>query len=269
VAYTPDWVKLADALKRVVGVSDDEAKLDICRAIADGRIGIRLAIAEQSARTVAKVFADWSQLVAETQGLVPRSPRQKADNQAAPLESYECLEGANIKVPKHLLPNDFDWENSRPLKPWQTGRRVWKYDEGHSFTWTDRPILFVELRTTDLIALMQRTYTSASPEGAAVQPSREGLVEAPETTGIARLTKPKRGRPAIYNWLGVKVRLRTYVTENGPLQTLEELLQKCADFAAELHPKKHTPDDATIREAIKTHALDNAAAFAPGKSPGK
>jgi hypothetical protein len=81
----------------------------------------------------------------------------------------------------------------------------------------------------------------------------------------APLTKPKRGRPAEYNWNCVKARLADYVSQNGPIRTSEELLQKCADFASDLHPKKSTPSDKTIREAIKTHALDGAAGFVSGK----
>jgi hypothetical protein len=80
-----------------------------------------------------------------------------------------------------------------------------------------------------------------------------------------QLKKPKRGRPAEYNWDGVGARLRTYVSEHGPMQTLGELLQKCADFACELHPANRTPDDKTIREAIETHALGAAAGLDPGK----
>jgi hypothetical protein len=75
----------------------------------------------------------------------------------------------------------------------------------------------------------------------------------------------KRGRPAEYNWSGVKKRLESYASENGPVRTLDELLQKVADFAHDLHPRKKTPSDKTIRDAIKTHALDKAAGFAPGK----
>ena len=77
----------------------------------------------------------------------------------------------------------------------------------------------------------------------------------------------KRGRPAEYNWVGVKAKLKIYVSTNGPIQTRVELIQKCADFAYELHPgkKKKTPDDKTIREAIKTHALDAAVGLDPGK----
>lgn len=81
----------------------------------------------------------------------------------------------------------------------------------------------------------------------------------------ARLKKPKRGRPAEYNWRGVKSRLAAYVSQHGPVRSSDELLQKCADFASELHPKSSTPSDKTIREAIKTHALDVAAGVVPGK----
>ena len=64
----------------------------------------------------------------------------------------------------------------------------------------------------------------------------------------------------------MKVRLAAYVAEHGPIQTSSELLQKCADFARELDKKKRTPDDSTIRDAIKTHALNVAAGSVPGKS---
>jgi|SoiMethySBSTD1v2_1073268.scaffolds.fasta_scaffold337466_1 hypothetical protein len=75
----------------------------------------------------------------------------------------------------------------------------------------------------------------------------------------------KRGRPAEYNWLGVKKKIEAYVSKNGPVKTLDELLQKCADFAHELHRGEKTPDDATTRSAIKTHGLAVAARFDPGK----
>jgi hypothetical protein len=81
----------------------------------------------------------------------------------------------------------------------------------------------------------------------------------------ATLQKPKRGRPPEYNWQGVKARLTTYVAENGPVQTFQELMQKCADFATDLHPERKTPDDATIRAAIKKHELHFPAGFVPGK----
>jgi hypothetical protein len=84
--------------------------------------------------------------------------------------------------------------------------------------------------------------------------------------GETLLKKAKRGRPPDYNWDGVKTRLATYVALHGPIQTANELMQKCWDFASELHPKQRTPDDSTIRSAIETYALNVAAGRIPGKS---
>jgi hypothetical protein len=86
-----------------------------------------------------------------------------------------------------------------------------------------------------------------------------------QNTAIAESKKPTRGRPPEYNWDGVKSRLAAYASQHGPVQTLDELLQKTADFANELHPQHKTPSDKTMREAIKAHALNIAAGFSPGK----
>jgi hypothetical protein len=47
VAYTRNWMALADALKRVVasGVTKKEAKTDLCGAIADREMPVQLTIA--------------------------------------------------------------------------------------------------------------------------------------------------------------------------------------------------------------------------------
>jgi hypothetical protein len=79
------------------------------------------------------------------------------------------------------------------------------------------------------------------------------------------LEKPKRGRPPEYNWSGVRERLTEYASTNGPVQKLDELLEKCGDFACELHPKNERPDDSTIRAAIEKHGLDTAARMVSGK----
>jgi hypothetical protein len=83
--------------------------------------------------------------------------------------------------------------------------------------------------------------------------------------GAAQLKKPKRGRPAEYNWVGVKSKLRTHVKQHGPVQILDDLLQMCSDFASELHPEGKTPDLSTIRAAIKKHGLDVVAGMGRGK----
>ena len=80
-----------------------------------------------------------------------------------------------------------------------------------------------------------------------------------------KLEKPKLGRPPEYNWHGVETLLRAYVDKHGPVKYSGELMQKCAEFASDLHPTKKMPSDKTIRDAITTHALDAAAGFIPGK----
>jgi hypothetical protein len=104
MAYVSDWERLSDALKRVRidGIADDEAKLDISRAIADKKIRVRLTVAIGP-----DVFTAHLQLVAKVQGL-GSDPKHSAQN-------VECFEGANVKIPNQLTPDDFDWENSRPV----------------------------------------------------------------------------------------------------------------------------------------------------------
>ena len=98
MAYVPDWIRLSDALKRVMaaGASEDEAKLDISRAISDKKLKVQLTIEDPSS------------------------------------DIRGTLTFGQFSVPSHLSPNDFDWESSRPFKPWPTGPREWKSDERHS-----------------------------------------------------------------------------------------------------------------------------------------
>ena len=108
------------------------------------------------------------------------------------------------------------------------------------------------------------TLTQLSYEEFNIWLTKRGYYPKPSFRRSA-VKKSKPGRPAEYNWNGVRAQLMDYVSQNGPVQTLGELLEKCGDFASDLHPKKKRPDDNTIREAIRTHALDAAAGVAPGK----
>ena len=84
VAYTPDFEPIADALKRVMagGMSEDEAKTDLCNAVADRKIDVRVTIA-----TTGQLFWD-----------------------------------GNVRVPPHLKPSDLDWVHSRPFAKWPIGQ---------------------------------------------------------------------------------------------------------------------------------------------------
>jgi hypothetical protein len=143
MAYVPDWGRLTDALKRItaVGVSDDEARHDISHAIADGKIRVRVTIAERTS------------------------------------DIARTLTGAQVKPPPHLMPDDFDWQNSRPLRPWPTGPREWKSDERHSFSWRNRPISLIEVRLADVIALTERTVSKPPRDGAPSAAQESAAIE--------------------------------------------------------------------------------------------
>ena len=323
MAYTPDWEPLADALKRVIAgdASEDEAKLDISRALADRKIRTQLTVEIEP-----DAFMNWHRMADNARGLGSRAMWEHLANVLARLvatgideaqakrniccaiadrrvsirfrvageegidsvgtvrsgaeieipadlkprdldwhgshllkhwrnapqgknayieivwsdQSIECFQGANVNVPTHLQPSDFYWENSRPRKPWPIKMRGARLSEWRLFS---RPALLIELLVSDINKVLCGTKSSVVGQ--------------------------KRGRPPEYNWASVKSRLAEYTQQNGHVQSMNELLEICSDFARKLHPRKKTPDDKTIREAIKKHGLDLAASFVPGKSPGK
>lgn len=90
--YLPKWERLASALTRVTsgGITENDAKRAICSAIADGVIAIRLALRKHA-----------------TKGTTAHG---------------KVLGGADVEIPARLEPQDVDFENSRPLKPWVVKR---------------------------------------------------------------------------------------------------------------------------------------------------
>jgi hypothetical protein len=124
VAYTPDWEPLADALKRVIaaGTSEGEGKIDLCRAVADRKIAIRVRIAANDYMK-GKVF-----------------------------------KRRNIGVPPHLNPDDFDWTHSQPLNPWPIGPAP---EQAYSWfeDWKPRPLDLIELWTADVIEVLCGTQS--------------------------------------------------------------------------------------------------------------
>jgi hypothetical protein len=140
VAYVPDWEPLADALKRVMaaGISEDQAKPDLCNAVADRKICVRVTLARRG-----QVFS-----------------------------------GGNVGVPSHLAPTDFDWELSRPLRPWPIGP-VGPQNYTWLSGWEDQPIALVEISTVDVINVLcggevNRKAQRAAPAGAKAR----GVLEA-------------------------------------------------------------------------------------------
>jgi hypothetical protein len=194
MARVPKWERLSDVLKRVMtaGVSEDEAKSDISGAIADKEIrGVLLTVAVEP-----DVFAAHRQLVAKVQRL-GSDPRHSAD-------SVECFEGANVKVPDHLTPDDFDWQNSRPLQPWRVRPRGGRRDEWQSFS---RPALRIELRTADVVAWVERTFSNATRVGVPASVIAEPTPAIPQSNnGVAAtvIDEPTHSVPPSEPYRGVK-----------------------------------------------------------------
>jgi hypothetical protein len=84
--YIPEWEQLAGAVKRIMAssVEEDQAKRDLCNAIADGKISVRVTI-----------------------------------NQHNKPDRFYFSE--NVGIPKHLQPINIDWINSRPTTKWWIG----------------------------------------------------------------------------------------------------------------------------------------------------
>ena len=93
MAHIPDWERLSDALSRVTatGLSKSEAQHDICRAIAEQKIRIRVQVTK-----------------AELPG-----------------EKFGPPVGSHVGIPGDLDPSDLDWRKSCPKRPWPHGDFPW------------------------------------------------------------------------------------------------------------------------------------------------
>ena len=99
MAYVSDWERLGEVLNRVMatGLSRDQAQSDICKAVAEGAIRLRVR---------------------------PRSHMTRGTT------SKKILAGNQVDIPVNLKPEALDWERSRPENPWPVSREVFGYP-GH------------------------------------------------------------------------------------------------------------------------------------------
>jgi hypothetical protein len=112
MAYAPPWLRLSDALQRVMntGRSREEAQSDICRAIADQMVKFRVKLRRHVSRD------------------------QKYD---------DVLDGMDFVIPTQIIPADLDWDNSRPLRPWAVHYKVFGVPGYWELEW-------IELSRTDV-----------------------------------------------------------------------------------------------------------------------
>jgi hypothetical protein len=243
----PTLERLQSALRRAKasGRSTSDAQIEICRAIDEGHIAYRLF----------PCFTDDDLVSGLDPGIASqiREGLRSGKNLAAWRGQLEQLlypfRGAAVApgdMPKPLNPRELDWRRSCFNEPWRVPRT--------SITAPVRCHVRIELLKDEVTRVLLGRRARRPP--------------AKARTAERSLRRPKRGRPAEFNWQGVKARLVHYATEHGPIQSMVELVQKCADFASDLHPKKKTPDDKTIRDAIRKHGLAETARV-PGKDPGK
>jgi len=174
VAYTPDWEALADALKRVMaaGHDEDRAKTDLCRAVADRKIDVRVWIAASDHAMRGRTFSD-----------------------------------GNVGVPPRLEPRDFDWVQSRPLKPWSIGPKLGEHYSWIS-GWENRPLDLVELSTAGVERILCSQKASGSTDNSSPLGAKmRGIVEAIKQcwpTGIPNGLAAKERNRVIIDWLKSK-----------------------------------------------------------------
>ena len=133
MAYVSDWEQLADALERVTtatGLSNAAAQADICRAISDGAIEVRAELGEHATRPM------------RSRGTI--------------------LKGEAFDIPTTLKPEDLDWQQSRPLKPWPDRREVLKFP-GY---WNLERIELLKAIFMLLVSPVARPSAAVAPSGA-------------------------------------------------------------------------------------------------------
>jgi hypothetical protein len=168
--YVADWEPLAEALKRVMatGANEHQAKADICNAVADRKIAVRVLV-DDSERDV----------------------------------GGQTLPVPNIGVPPRLKPEDFDWTRSRPLTAWQTGPTSVVEHYFPTWSWRPRKIALIEASTADVTFVLCISTNSIATVGAR-QGSAMKRLEGENRTQVSADEALRRVGSAMFrdNWIG-------------------------------------------------------------------
>src|SRR5262245_2823796 len=134
MTYIPKWERLSDAVARVMaatGRSKDDAKTDICKAIGERAVEIRAKLAKHTTRA---------------------------------MRSSKVLAGSDFEIPPEIKPKDFDWEGSRPVKPWFVRRGIAQLAGYWQLDW-------IELSRADVTNLL----CSGVTQGQSSQPAARSI----------------------------------------------------------------------------------------------
>ena len=103
--YVPAWERLADAISRVTAGRrpKDLAQIDLCRAIADGKVNIRCKLKRHTTGFTSKAV----------------------------------LEGKDFEIRTEIKPAGLDWETSCPVKPWLVRRGSYSIPGHWSLEWLE------------------------------------------------------------------------------------------------------------------------------------
>jgi hypothetical protein len=180
VRYVPDLLSLSEARELLVASgqrSPSEAEANITRALRERKIWFR--------RTIERVTF-------RGHTVHPESFRRK---------TFEDGNRFRRRVPADLAPEDLDWENSRPRKPWSLGEgyfahiarlELWRKDLDRVFGLIEAP--------------QEKHSTASKPSAAEVKPHSEARSQAARKAGNAG-SKTRRAKAA--QW-------REWVTEQAP-----------------------------------------------------
>jgi hypothetical protein len=185
LTYTSTWEPINEALQRVVaaGLSEKQVKRDLCRAIADYKIEIRLHLAADRSR-----------------GLPPK-----------------VLSPPALEIPQHLSPADFDWPSSRmsPHSQLWTGpsqrlgqSNLLYFHENNELV--DRTVDLIELRVADVTKVFFNTESQPKAKPAAGSPAPRPN-KAAKATGVEQAIEALWGSKGIPSGLSAKDRDRQIV----------------------------------------------------------
>ena len=235
MVHVPDWERLADALKRVAatGITENEAKVAICGAISDRNITVRLFIGRFERADIfllegwerdvppSRTLRDFALWQSALTGLPPRQP-------SLMIPRHDVL-SKRLKTPL-IVPGDFDWLESRPLKPWRDAQGLFSL-----FDWRgDR----IEICSADV------TRVLIAPRSVASKKVREPSGKRAAVTKTAVRISPKREQ--------ARIALREVYSDRIPDRIREPdavLVRKIADLVKKKFGKEFVVSADTILRA--------------------